>query len=157
MPSDFQRMAGRTYETRVLRGATKQLTLYEYEGGYDQMYADQPMATQFGGAPARWTINPVTNQIRFDTENSSSNQATGTYNFLYEKSVRYTSTSTATGDTFPFGDVVVDALVPVVAESHDAIMKGSFDGLTFRKSLARAASLIGQTQPMTRWGVRNAG
>ena len=155
LPSDFVRVAGERPELRIMRSATGSRYIYEYPGGYSQMYVDQLTATDFTGTPGAWTINPVTQKIRFDTENDDSQTATATWNFLYEKQVRFTSTSTATGDVFPFGDVVVDALVPVVAETLNRIIKKDpYDPVQFKKNLANAILTASQSKSRKRWGLR---
>ena len=155
LPSDFERMAGDSYQVRIVKAATAQLTLTEYRGGYQQMYADQLSATNFGGAPSQWVINPVSGSLRFDTENSATQTATSTWNFLYEKRVStFTSTSTATSDVFPFSNSTVQALIPVVAQFYNAEMKETFDRRQFQISVARAVRFLTQSQPSQRYGMR---
>ena len=48
----FERFAGQTEGTRVLRGATTGLIVTEYPGGYAQMLVDQPVATDYTGDPS---------------------------------------------------------------------------------------------------------
>lgn len=150
-PSDYIRPAGTRPETRIWRAATQSYFLQEYPGGYEQMIVDQITATGFTGRPVRWTINPTTDKFRIDTDST----VTDTYNLLYEKRIRFTSTSTATSNTFPFDDLVVDALVPVVAEFHGSVIKGEpMDAATFKLNLSRAASMVAQIQPSKRYGIR---
>lgn len=155
LPDDFERMAGDSYDLRIVKAATAQLTLTEYRGGYQQMYADQISATQYSGAPSQWAINPVSGKLRFDTENTATNTATASWNFLYEKRVStFTSTSTATTAVFPFSNSTVQALIPVVAQFYNAEMKDKFDRRKFQISVSRAVKFLTQTQPSARYGVR---
>jgi hypothetical protein len=147
-PTDFERMAGKL---QVLRGATTNLILTEYPGGYEQILADQPNATDFTGDPNSWVINPITKQLYLDRE-PTSQQAGHTYNFLYEKRIGYSSTMAT--ELMPFSDTVADALVPVAAEGWNRIYKKEFDSTLFRNSVARAAKTVTNKQARIRYGVR---
>jgi len=161
-PSDYVRMAGTRPATRVFRGATNNFTLSEYPGGYEQMLVDQLTATDYTGTPRYFAENTTSGDWRFDTENDDTQTATSTWRLLYEKSLRYTTTSsttsTATGaaDNFPFSDEVVDAMVPVWAEFHQQAMKKEVDPGKFKNAVARAVRKLRQDQPMERYGKRRA-
>ncbi len=153
LPSDFERMAGKSSDERVWRGATTGLILTEYPGGYAKMLRDQPVASDYIGDPGRWALSPVDRtKVRLDREGVTG--ATDTYNFLYEK--RLALTATMATDTLPFSDTVADSLVPVVAEGWNRIMKKEFDSGLFRTSVGRAARTMTQNQPRVRYGFRNA-
>jgi len=154
LATDLERMAGERPELRIVKGATNNLWLEEYRGGYQQMYVDQLTATQYTGTPTSWAINPVSGKLRFDTENNDSDTATSTWNYLYEKRLGFTTTSTATTAVFPFSDTTVDALIPVVAESYNAVMKEKFDARALRTSISRALRFMSQSQPNDRYGTR---
>lgn len=155
MPADFERFAGESYHQRVLRGATTGLLIYEYPGGYAQMLRDQAIATDYVGTPNYYAISPADGtMIRMDREGNS--EVDGwTYNTLYDKRIALTSTMATS--TFPFSDTVADALVPVVAEAHNRIMRKEFDSGLFIASLSRAVSYARRTQPNSRYGRRRAG
>lgn len=154
MPFDFERIAGKSRDVRVFRGATTNLILTEYPGGYAKMLRDQPNATDFAGDPQHWAISPVDGtKIRIDREPTSA-QDGDTYNIIYEK--RLALTATMATETLPFSDTVADALVPVVAEGHNRIMKKEFDSGLFRTSVARAARTVTRNQPRVRYGFRRA-
>lgn len=154
MESDFERIAGRSWEERVFRGATTNLILTEYPGGYSRMLRDQPNATDFTGDPTHWAISPVDGtKIRFDRE-PTADQNGDTYHILYEK--RLALTATMATETLPFSDTVADALVPVVAEGWNRIQKKEFDSGLFRTSIARAARTVTRNQPRVRYGFRRA-
>lgn len=162
LPSDFEKMAGRTPATAVWRGATTNHLLTEYKGGYEQMIADQLTATDFVGPPNRWVINPTSGNVRIDTDPTST-EANQIYNALYEKEIAFTSTasttSTATGsvDVFPFSDTVTRALIPAVAELWKAKMPNEkTNSGIFRSNFARAASHLSQKQARRRYGIRYA-
>ena len=150
-PSDYVRPAGTMPGTRVWRAATAEYVVSEYEGGYEAMIGSQLTPANWTGRPNGWTINPTTDKFRFDTTCTT----TDTLNLLYEKRIRFTSTSTATSDTFPFDDLVVDGLVPVVAEFMMAAVKGDpLDASVYKLNLSRAASLAMQRQPNRGYGIR---
>lgn len=153
MPSDFERIAGKSHEERVFRGATTNLILTEYPGGYARMLRDQPNATDFAGDPQHWAISPVDGtKIRFDRE-FTADQNGDRYNILYEKRIALTATMAT--ETLPVSDTVADALVPVVAEGWNAIHKDKFNSGLFRTSIARAARMVTRNQPRVRYGFRN--
>ena len=154
MESDFERFAGESREERVFRGATTNLILTEYPGGYARMLRDQPNATDFVGDPNHYAISPVDGtKVRLDRE-PTSDQDGDVYHVLYEK--RLSLTATMATETLPFSDTVADALVPVVAEGWTRIMKKEFDSGLFRTSIARAAQTVTRTQPRVRYGTRRA-
>jgi hypothetical protein len=154
LPSDFERLAGKTRDDRVFRGATTGLRITEYPGGYIKMLSDQVRATDFTGDPNHYALSPVTlGRIRFDRE-PTSEQDGHTYNVMYE--TRLSLTSTMATETLPFSDTVADALVPVTAEGWERIMKNEFDAALFRRSVSRAVEHLTQTQRVNRYGFRRA-
>lgn len=153
LPSDFERMAGDTYDVRALRGATTALIVREYPGGYAKMLVDQPTASDYTGDPNYWALSPVLAKIRLDRE-PTSGQAGRTYNFLYEK--RLSLTSTMATSTLPFSDTVADCLVPVVAESYHRVFKNEYDQGFLQASLTRSLRFLTQSQPRDRYGKRRS-
>ena len=147
----FERFAGKTERTQVLRGATTGLIVRPYPGGYDQMLVDQPVATDFIGDPNHYAISPVNGDIRLDREPTTDN-AGDTYNALIETVQALTSTMAT--ETFLWTDTVTTALIPVVAETWLRTMKKEFDAAQFTRSLTRAASIASKKQRRTRWGLR---
>ena len=153
LPDDFERIAGKGWYDRVLRGATTGLVVREYQGGYSKMLADQPVASDYRGDPLHWALSPAANKIRFDTEQTS-DQAGETYNFLYEK--RLSLSSTMATSTLPFSDTVADAVLPVVAEAYHRVFKKEFDQGFLQNALARSLAYMIQKGPRDRWGKRRA-
>lgn len=151
LPSDFERIAGETYEVRVMRAATEAITLREYPGGYLQMLADQPVATDWTGQPVAWAISPRNEQIRID-RSPTTNENGAVYNLAYERRVELTSTMATA--TMPYSDTVCRALIPVVAEIYNSTKKDKFDAGIFRSSLIRALNFANKSQDRTRWGTR---
>jgi len=151
LATDFERIAGDGYNVRGLRGATSGLLAYEYRGGYAAMLRDQVMATDFIGDPSFWAISPVNGDIRLDRE-PTADQAGQTWNVLYEKELRLTSTMAT--ETLPYSDTVAAALVPVVAEGWNRIFKKEFDVNTFRAGLIRALDYMTRIQRRKRYGKR---
>lgn len=149
VPSDFERMAGETYETRVMVN-TEGHILYEYKGGYLQMYADQPDPSDFTGQPSYWALNLTNNKFRMNTTPQSGENGDA-YTFLYEKRI----SMSATTDTFPFDDTIVDSLMPVVA----AVTKLSRNGDVSEEAWAAqgfkdAVKLIAQSKRRSAYGLR---
>lgn len=151
LPDDFERMAGDTYETRAIRGATTGLILREYSGGYAKMLVDQPTATDYTGDPCYWALSPALSKIRLDREPTSA-QAGHTYNFLYEK--RLSLSSTMATSALPYSDTVADCLVPVVSESYNRLQKKEYDDGFLQNALTRSLRFLTQSQPKDRYGKR---
>lgn len=154
LPSDFERVAGVDANEQVVRAATSVRVIPEYPGGYLQMLADQPMATQWTGEPGYYAISPsnaATTMIRFDTDPTSSEN--GWYYYLpYERTISLTVTQAT--QTMPYSDTVTRALVPVVSEMFERHRKKEFDASVFRASLVRALTMANTHPPTRRYGVR---
>jgi len=154
LPGDFERVAGWDRNEQVLRAATSISVLPEYPGGYLQMLADQPNATDYTGEPNFYAISPsnaATTMLRVDREPTSNEN--GWYYFLpYERTISLTATQAA--DTMPYSDTVTRALVPVVSEVFERHRKKEFDQNVFRSSLVRALTMVQTHPPKRRYGVR---
>lgn len=149
LPSDFEGVAGETYRERALRGATNGLVIYEYPGGYARMLVDQPRATDFVGSPGGWAISPVNDTIRLDCEPATGNNGE-TWNLLYNRTIRFTSTSEA--DALPCSAQTCDSLIPVVADHWNRAMKGIADPQELRKALGRAIANAMRVQARDSYG-----
>lgn len=151
LPDDFERIAGEHHETRAIRGATTGLVVYEYPGGYAQLLVDRPTATDYTGDPDYWCISPVAAKIVLASY-PTSDIAGHTYHYLYEK--RLALTSTMATSTLPFSDTVADALVPVVAESYNRVMKKDFDEGFLTGAMTRSLEFLQQKPRRARYGQR---
>lgn len=151
LPSDFERVAGESHGVRVMRAATSGLIAHEYPGGYAAMLRDQVVATDFRGDPNHWAISPVNGDLRLDRE-PTSEQDGQTWNILYEKEIKLTSTMAT--ETLPFSDTVAAGIVPVVAEAWNRVYKKEFDAGIFRSSLARSLDYMTRNQRRVRYGKR---
>lgn len=149
MPSDFERIAGEEHSMRVLRAATENLVLYEYPGGYLQMLADQPVASDYIGDANAWAISPRNEAIRLDRTPTASGMV---YNIAYERRVDLTSTMATA--TMPFSDTVCRSLIPAVAEYYNRSKKKEFEPRIFRSAMVRAFVYANKSQDRTRWGMR---
>ena len=160
VPSDFERMAG-TPEQQLLRGATNDITLSPYPGGYIGMLNNQLTASDFAGRPTRYALSPNDGAIRVDFD-PSGDGATESYNYSYEKEIVFTTTmsTTATGttatelNTFPFSDTVTRLMVPIVSEFLSRLLKDKFDREAYRKALSSAVGHMNRRQDATGWGIR---
>lgn len=149
---DFERVAGNTKATRVLRSATTGVVLPEYRGGYLQMLADQPTASDYQGEPTAWAISPTTEAtIRLDRD-PQSDEAGWTYYMAYEKTINLTSTMATA--TMVVSDTVARSLVQVVAEAWKSEKDKSFNVEIFRGGLIRALSMNARKHGDARYGIR---
>ncbi len=148
LPSDFVQMSGDTYWKRALIFATDNRRIFEYRGGYNQMYVDQPDPSQFTGQPNAWAISPRASQIRMDRE-ATSEEDGDAYTFLYDARQRLT----AAADVFPFDDVVVLSIVPMAAtlwrSDRDGKERGAISAVT---GFGRALDLMTKNQRRRRYG-----
>jgi len=155
LPEDFERVAGLSYEERVLRAATKLWVAFEYPGGYLKMLADQGVASDWSGAPLGWAINPASTataiQIRLDRD-PDDGVASDTYNIAYEQTMEMTTTMATS--LMPFSDTVTNALVGVVSESYESIKKKEFNRTLFEEHLSRALKMVRPVSMNRRWGTR---
>lgn len=116
----------------------------QYEGGYEQLVADQPYPANYTGLPTLATINPVNSELYLDRL-PTVNENGLVYKYRYDKDI---SLSLA-ADTFPFSDAVYRALTPAVTQLWNRDQKRSFDDAVFKASIGRAARLLIQIQPRT--------
>lgn len=152
LPNDFEALAGKTYRSRCLVNADNNHRIYEYPGGFDQLFSDQPDPTDRTGQPRHFAFNPIVNEFRIDAMPTSS-EAGDEYKFLYEKRISLTALT----DRFPFSDTVVDGLVPVVAEiTRLARDKRGRDPLSANAGFNRALATIMQKKKRTAYGTYRA-
>jgi len=157
LPEDFERVAGKDANEQVMRAATGVTVLRQYPGGYLQMLADQPNATDYTGEPLGYAISPsnaATTMLRVDREPTSNED--GWYYYLpYERTVSLTVTQAT--ETMPYSDTVTRNLIPVVAEFYERTKKKEFDREIFRSSLVRALSMSRTHPARVRYGKRRVG
>ena len=147
--TDFEQMAGETYLTRALV-KTDGRRLFEYPGGYRQMFLDQPDRDDYTGVASLWAFNTANNTIRLD-KRPTSDENGDVFNYLYDKRLNLSATT----DTMPFSDTVTEALQGVVAEIYRIDMHGEQrDPISANAGFKRAASLITQKKPRRRYGRR---
>jgi hypothetical protein len=145
LASDYVRMIGNPINS------TNNRILFPYPGGYQQMLVDQLDETQFTGAPLRWVVNPNNGEIRVDSHPTSS-EVNDVYTYQYEKALNLS----VVGDTFPFGDEIVQSLYPAVAQAWTRERQQQFDQGIFNASLARAAQKLRNTPTPRFYGLVNA-
>ena len=120
--------------------------IYEYEGGYQDLFEDQPIPADYTSLPNYGVIRPSDGKLYIDTSPASTyNGRVYTYN--YEKDISISSAS----DTVPFSDVVFRAMVPAVTEIWKRNQNKEFDGGMINVSLSRAANYLNQVPPRDTW------
>ena len=150
-PSDYLRMAGQNYQTRVMV-SVENLRLFAYPGGYERMFLDQPDPSSYVGQSNYWAMNKANDQFRLDRIPTDS-ESGDVYSFLYDKRI----TLAAVADTFPFDDIVVRALVPVVAEIWRLDKNGQpREQLSANAGFNRAVGLLASPQARTRYGMQRS-
>ena len=142
LASDFIQMVGDPIDE------TDGFYLREYSGGYEKMRLDQLQPSDFDGRPNFWCINPTTGDLRVDT-NPQSAEVGAVYKYLYEKRINLTATT----DTFPFNDDVVDALQDAVSEIWQRKRRRQFDETIYQSSMSRAMSFLRPTRLRRSYGL----
>lgn len=148
LATDFERMTGNK-DQRILRNEANTFVIKEHRGGYAQLKADQIDPSDFNGQPTSWVINPLRGVMEINT-NPQAEESGDVYKYLYDKRIALT----ATGDTFPFSDTVVDAIMPATAQMWKRERRKEFDSAIFTSSFNRGLSYLSQSQSKTRYGVK---
>lgn len=155
LPSDFERMAGESYGTRVLTNTTDTISVFEYPARsgispYAAMFADQPDPTDFTGRPLWWAISPKASNIRMD-KTPTSGENGEIYKFLYDKRQNLSLIT----DTFPISDTSVEGLVPVVAEAFRRDRAGEQrDPISEQAGFIRAVEMANKNKSRRSYGPR---
>lgn len=148
--TDFEQMAGDTYQTRVMVNASSNNRLYEYPGGYPRMFLDQPDPTDWTGRPLYWAWQQQSKKFRLDRTPTSA-EAGEVYKYLYE----FTNVISATGDTFPFTDSIFNLLLPGIAETWGASVKsGSKHPVYATSAFNMALHSMPNARQSNRYGVQ---
>ena len=120
--------------------------IYKYEGGYQALFASQPLPSSYTSLPQYGAIRPSDGYLYLDTQPASTyNGRVYTYNFDKDISVSLAA------DTFPFTDVVFRSMVPAVTEVWKRNQHREFDGQMVNISLSRAARYLNESPPGDSW------
>lgn len=114
--------------------------IYEYPGGYTQLFIDQDIPSNYTGLPQLAAISPINGQIYLDRL-PTTNEAGREYVFLYDKDLTLSDAS----DTFPFSNVVAEAIVPAAAQLVKGEMQNKFNEGIFKMAMGQAARMLSQT------------
>lgn len=127
--------------------------IFEYNGGYTQMFRDQTIPANYTGQSTLAAIRPTDGQLYLDAI-PTSNENGDVYTYQYDKSI---TLSLAT-DTFPFKDDVFNALISACAETVSRYKKRSFDEGEYNRSTGLAISLMTQQPQRAFWTpIRSSG
>ena len=125
---------------------TQGFQIWEYNGGYEQIFKDQPQPANFTGQASFAAIRPTDGKLYLNAIPTSSENG-DVYTYQYDKDV---SLSLA-ADTFPFADAVFETLVSACAELVSRYKKRSFDEKEYKKALGLAVGLMTEKQQRTSW------
>lgn len=138
--------------TRILGNpicVARNLIIEKWPGTFAELREAQPDPSDFTGQPNYWVINPTNDKIRLDRQ-ATADEDGDVYTYINEKRINMS----ATGDTFPFSDEVVDALKPAVCQVWSADQKSQFNEGIYQASMSRAAQLLSRDRKSDRYGVR---
>lgn len=116
--------------------------IFEYNGTYLDLVADQINPDDFTGLPHFGVIRPIDGQLYLERA-PTSNEAGRIYKYRYDRDI---SLSLA-ADTFPFTDVTFRAMVPAVAQLWMRDERNNFDSGIFQASIGRAARYVSLQPP----------
>lgn len=120
--------------------------IFEYPGGYEQIYADQSIPANFTGQPTLGAIRPIDGQLYLDRLPTAELNG-DVYTYQYDKEVLLS----AAADSMPFGDTVYSQLIMAVAELVKRDKEKSFDGGMYARRTGIAAGLLTQQQQRRHW------
>ena len=120
--------------------------IFEYPGGYSQIYFDQPIPANFTGQPTLGAIRPIDGQLYLNAI-PTSEQNGDVYTYQYHKELLLS----AAADLMPFGDTVFSQLIMAVAELVKRDKEKSFDGGMYARRTGIAAGLLTQQQQRRHW------
>ena len=130
---------------------TNNNVLTPYPGGFDRLRQDKPDLSDYSGRPRHWTRNPVNDKIVIDTTPTSDENG-DVYTYLYTKRINLSATT----DSFPFTDDVVDALQHAVLEIYQNKMKNRNLDPLLNASFLRAVNFLSTKPRRNRYGTRYA-
>lgn len=139
--SDFEVMVGEPIDK------TNNTYLTQYPGGYLALRVDRPNLADYTGLPTQWCENPTTKKMILDVT-PTSDEAGRVYTYVYEKRHNLSATT----DTFPFSDTVVDAIRPAVAQVFDRKWKKEFDAGIFSVAISQAAHVLRRSAQRNTYG-----
>ena len=116
--------------------------IYEYEDGYLNLVASQPIPANFTGLPLYAVIRPTDGLLYLDRLPTASENGL-VYKYRYDKDI----SMSAAADTVPFNDTVFRALVPAVAELFNFYHRREFNEGIWKVSMGRAARALTGTTP----------
>lgn len=106
----------------------------EEDGGYMRLLEEDRFPDNHQGRPQYAVITPDRRELYLDRTPTSS-EAGEIYSYTYTRRIYMNNA----GDTFPFGDAVVDSLVPVASEFWRGDIQNARDSGILRTFLAQAA------------------
>jgi hypothetical protein len=142
LAADFEIMEGDPVDS------TNNQILKPYPGGWLKFREDVPDVTDYTGLPTMWMIRDTDGKLLINTSpNSEFNGRV--YTYVYRKRINMSATT----DTFPFSDTVVDLLVAPVVQAYSLDAKERFVNPLFVTGLALAAQAVRQQSQPDKWGV----
>lgn len=125
---------------------TQGFQIWEYNGGYSQIFKDQVQPANFTGQASFAAIRPTDGKIYLNAI-PTSQEAGDVYTYQYDKDV----TLALAADTFPFADAVFETLVSACTELVSRYKKRSFDAGEYNKALGLAVGLMTENQQRSTW------
>jgi len=125
---------------------TRGLQIWEYNGGYEQIFRDQIQPANYTGQASFAAIRP-TDGLLYLNAIPTAQENGDVYTYQYDKQI----TLSLAADIFPFSDTVFEVLISGVTELISRYKKRSFDAGEYNKSLGLAVSLMTKGQARTSW------
>jgi len=125
---------------------TQGFQIFEYNGGYEQIFRDQPQPANHTGQASFAAIRPIDGLLYLNAIPTSQEDG-DIYTYQYDKDI----TLSLAADTYPFADAVFETLISATAELVSRYKKRSFDSGEYNKALGLAVGLMTQGQQRTSW------
>lgn len=125
---------------------TRGLQIWEYNGGYEQIFKDQVQPANYTGQASFAAIRSTDGELYLNAIPTSGENG-DVYTYQYDKEI----TVALAADTFPFTDTVFETLISACSELVSRYKKRSFDAGEYNKALGLAVGLMTKGQQRTSW------
>lgn len=120
--------------------------LYEYNGGYQQIFKDQSQPANYTGQASFAAIRGTDGLLYLDRIPTSSENG-DVYTYQYDKDI----TMSLAADTYPFADAVFEVLISACTELVSRYKKRSYDAGEYNKSIGLAVGMMTKNQQRSSW------
>lgn len=132
-----------------LKDETNGHRIYEYPGGWDQLFADQHIPANYQGRSETAVIRPTDGKLLLEYTPTAAEDGL-VFTLYYDKDQVISEYS----DAMPFNDTVYILLLDSVVELWRYKMKGKANTKFYESKLAQASRLLNKKQMRKRWSAQ---